>query len=235
MILSTAVCASMMVALGVLASQEAAPGRENGFKCYRFKVDKVGASPDGGLERMQFSELRLYDIHETDITDRHVRAYCGSRDYEPGEPWQLAVDGIREGRNKWCDMSPMRGHISNLWLRLDFPEPVKVAYYAWWTANDAGSKMHWRDPVSWRMQGSADGGRTWVDLDMRTDYDVPTNRCARVGPFGCPPLAAQPVDAVDPFMGTGADMRDRQGLGATVKGSYRDKRTDTKMRTVKGR
>ena len=184
----------------------------NGFRHYRFKVEKVGPNPQGGQECMQFSRLRLYD-GAVDVTDRSVGWSHGTRRIVCGqEPYVVLDPGVTDPKAKWCDRSPQFGEVSNLWLRVDYPTAQRVTSYAWWTANDAVSACHWRDPVSWRLQGS-DDGRAWLDLDVRADYDVPTNRNFRVGPFGCPPPVAAAVDAVDPFIGSGTDLLDRPGYG----------------------
>ncbi len=192
-----------------------ANARHPGYTHYRFKIDAVGPSPHGGVDCVQMGELRFYDEHEQDITGSACGIGWGAKRSFPGEGPQHVFDivcGEKAWTNKWCDESPSRGEMSNLWFRIDFPAPRRVMSYAWWTANDAISRCHWRDPVSWRVQGSEDM-KTWTDLDVRVDYLVPTNRNFRVGPFGCPPPEECAVDAVDPFMGTGHDMMGRSGRG----------------------
>ena len=101
---------------------------------------------------------------------------------------------------------------SDPWVRIDFNEPVRAGFYAWWTADDSSSLRPRGARAAWRFQGSADS-ENWIDLDARAGYPVPTNCNFRVGPFGCPPPEEEPVDAVDPFMGTGTDMMGREGCG----------------------
>ena len=197
------------------AAAMAASARHPGYTHYRFKIDAVGPSPHGGVECVQMSELRFYDEHEQDITESACGIGWGAKRSFPGEgPLHVfdMVCGEKAWKSKWCDESPRLGEMSNLWFRIDFPAPRRVMSYAWWTANDALSKCRWRDPISWRVQGS-DDMREWTDLDVRVDYLVPTNRNFRVGPFGCPPPEECAVDAVDPFMGTGLDMMGRRGAG----------------------
>lgn len=52
----------------------------------------------------------------------------------------------------------------DLWMRLEFPEPVVVGAYTMTSANDAPD----RDPKNWTLQGSHNG-INWTNLDSRTD------------------------------------------------------------------
>lgn len=56
----------------------------------------------------------------------------------------------------------------DLWMRLEFPEPVVVGAYTMTSANDAQD----RDPKNWTLQGSHNG-INWTNLDSRTDESFP--------------------------------------------------------------
>ena len=52
----------------------------------------------------------------------------------------------------------------DVWVVLEYAEPVAVTRYEWYTADDT-SRFGDRNPVAWRLQGSHDG-KTWIDLDV---------------------------------------------------------------------
>lgn len=56
----------------------------------------------------------------------------------------------------------------DLWMRLEFPEPVVIGAYTMTSANDAPD----RDPKNWTLQGSHNG-INWTNLDTRTDESFP--------------------------------------------------------------
>lgn len=56
----------------------------------------------------------------------------------------------------------------DLWVQLEFPEPVAVGAYTMTSANDAPD----RDPKNWTLQGS-NNGINWTTLDTRTDESFP--------------------------------------------------------------
>ena len=61
-----------------------------------------------------------------------------------------------------------------VWLRYRLREPIVLTSYSISSANDAPE----RDPRTWRLQGSSDG-RTWTDLDSRTDELFPSRYLTR--------------------------------------------------------
>ena len=90
---------------------------------------------------------------------------------------------------------PKSADASDPWFRIDFNEPVRAGFYAWWTVDDPSSSRPRGVRAAWRVQGS-DDSENWIDLDARAGYPVPTNCNFRVGPFGCPPPEKEAVDAV---------------------------------------
>ena len=96
-----------------------------------------------------------------------------------GKGIENTVDG--DPGTKWCvnnDGSPVSWQIQ-------FPEPQKVASYAFTSGDD----MPRRDPRSWVLEGSADG-KAWGEVDRRTldkpfekRHQTKTFKIARPGAF----------------------------------------------------
>ena len=153
------------------------------FCSYRFKVEAV-KGPDSA-NSMQFSELKLLD-GATDVT----RPYAGlvfdssadsGNTYPANENPTNAVDG--NVGTKWLDFRAQKDRLATdkerVWLRIDYDAPKKITGYAWYTANDEGS----RDPAAWSLQGSNDGGVTWIDIDVQAGFSAPSDRKALAGEF----------------------------------------------------
>ena len=171
---------------------------------YRFKIEQVRTNPEGAAgDVMQFSELKLFD-GEADVTGLRS-GFVGGTDgsmYYSGEGPEKVLDG--NTATKWCDMSLMPEnravHGERCWIQLDFAQPQRVTRYEWFTANDAkdrGDGQSWRDPVTWRFQGS-DDGVVWCDLDVQTDYATTSDRQVSAGTFACTRPADAKTDFQDP-------------------------------------
>ncbi len=150
-----------------LAGDVVAPplAAKGAYRFYRFKVDPMTA--DG----LQISEIKLFN-GTTDVTrqacrihyDATTRAnanYVLRKNYEP----VLAFDGDR--RTKWYDDRAGNPAAQGaLWVTLEFPCPIEVTRYEWYTA-DLVKTFAARSPSDWRFQGSNDNA-TWTDLDVVT-------------------------------------------------------------------
>lgn len=90
------------------------------------------------------------------VTDKVTDLRASGENTGGGEVKENLVDG--ESSSKWLTFEPTG------WIEFDLVEPVKVVTYALTSANDHDE----RDPKDWTLQGSADG-KTWKDLDSRTD------------------------------------------------------------------
>lgn len=161
------------------------------YRHYRFKIEDVRVQTEGmNGDVMQFSELKLFD-GDAEVTSRRSGFSFGVDDsmYSPGEDPSKVLDG--ETATKWCDMSltavNRELHGECCWIRLDYAAPQRVTRYEWYTANDAvdrGDGLSWRDPISWRLQGSEDG-EVWHDLDVVSSYATTSDRQVTAGSFQC--------------------------------------------------
>ena len=153
------------------------------YKSYRFKVEAMKGSGQNG---MQLSDLALFNGAE-DVTRPYANiSYTseyskGGSPFGNGEPPEKIFDG--NTGTKWFDM---RGDANaaavdreRLWVRIDYAWPKAITSYKWYTANDSAN----RDPSAWRLQGSNDGGATWVDLDVQTGFSATSNRKSLAGTF----------------------------------------------------
>ncbi len=153
------------------------------YKSYRFKVEAMKGSGQNG---MQLSDLALFNGAE-DVTRPYANiSYTseyskGGSPFGNGEPPEKIFDG--NTGTEWFDM---RGDANaaavdreRLWVRIDYAWPKAITSYKWYTANDSAN----RDPSAWRLQGSNDGGATWVDLDVQTGFSATSNRKSLAGTF----------------------------------------------------
>ncbi len=84
-----------------------------------------------------------------------------------GQTPVFAVDGLTS--TKWLDFNKAP-------LVLTFPAPVEVDAYRFATANDFDE----RDPISWTLEGSADG-TSWTLMDSVTSFPTPLTRLGYTG------------------------------------------------------
>ena len=143
------------------------------FSKYRFKVDKMYGS---AAVVMQISEFQLLN-GETDVTtcDAFVSVARSALGKDPGttEGVAKAVDGSVD--TKWVEWNGAynSAYPDECYLVLAYSEPIEVSAYRWATANDCydTAQNTCRSPKDFRLQGSNDGGATWVDLDVRRGYE----------------------------------------------------------------
>ena len=137
------------------------------FDAYRFKVDRVkNWSPFAKL-----SEVALYD-GETDVTQR-TAAKVSNAHPETGDSTALLVNGSTSDNytdtygatdNENAEHEAQR---EQCWVRLDYDSPVRVTSWAFWRGDSSYSANG--SPNDVRIQGSRDGGTTWIDIDVRTN------------------------------------------------------------------
>ncbi len=133
------------------------------YRFYRFAVDLTA----GGA--VQISELKLYsgvdDITQRRSAVRYEESTFAS-EFKKGFNPLKALDGNLG--TKWYDdrAATERRDVSgkDVWVVLEYAEPVAVTRYEWYTADDT-SRFGDRNPVAWRLQGSHDG-KAWTDLDV---------------------------------------------------------------------
>lgn len=125
----------------------------------RYTIDI--ALDDRDAQRIGSSKV---DIHGFMLPDDLTTAEGGTLTFShqgvnSAESAPMAIDNNLT--TKYCaNINPA----GSVWLRYQSRQPVVLTSYSISSANDAPE----RDPRSWRLQGSSDG-RTWTDLDSRTD------------------------------------------------------------------
>ena len=133
------------------------------YRFYRFAVDLTAG------DAMQISELKLFGA-AGDITRKCAAVRYDEGTFSPqfkdGYSPLKAVDG--DLATKWYDDRAAKGrraaHGKDVWLVLEYAEPVAVTRYEWHTADDTSYYTE-RNPLAWRLQGSSDG-KSWADLDV---------------------------------------------------------------------
>jgi len=134
------------------------------FDAYRFKVDRIKY----WAEKALLSEVALYD-GETDVTQR-TAAKVSNAHPETGDPVSRLVnadmsdnyaDTYGATNNENAEHEVQR---EQCWVRLDYDSPVRVTSWAFWRGNSGNAS-----PNDIRLQGSRDGGTTWIDIDVRTN------------------------------------------------------------------
>ena len=152
------------------------------FRSFRFKLEGCKSNADA----VQLSELKLLDGGD-DVTRPYASigydetAEDDATPYPAKENPSLLVDGTVD--TKWLDWRILPSHPAadheRAWLQINYDAPKHITGYAWYTANDFDR----RDPTAWRLQGSNDGGATWVDIDVQTGFTATTARKTLTGTF----------------------------------------------------
>ncbi len=161
-------------ALTIKEGSATVKGNTAAYSSYRFKVENIKGPLDANnVNSMQFAELVLL-CGTTDVTRPYKNISFDSTTDNNGSTYPAneapgnAVDG--KISTKWLDFRahPNRtaADRNRVWLQIDYNQPKTITGYILVTANDTPG----RDPSAWRLQGSNDGGATWTDLDVRTDY-----------------------------------------------------------------
>ncbi|KAK3287746.1 hypothetical protein CYMTET_4755 [Cymbomonas tetramitiformis] len=129
------------------------------FKFYPYAIRSESDPYCGNI--VQLEEIMLYDVFGQLMSN--VAASNPYGDNPAGQGPDQAVDG--SGETKWVD----RNHGP---LVLQPAEATLLSAYSWVTADDCPS----RDPVSWYLEASRDGGATFWQLDHRRDVPVTETR-----------------------------------------------------------
>ncbi len=157
------------------------------YSSYRFKVENIkGPLEVTNVNSMQLAELILLN-GTMDVTRPYKSINFDTMADNDGTtcPANEGPGNLVDGNfsTKWLDF---RAHPSRsaadrdrVWLQIDYDTPKTVTGYIWVTANDVPG----RDPAAWRLQGSNDGGTTWTDLDVQTDYVASDVRFSPTGLF----------------------------------------------------
>jgi hypothetical protein len=131
------------------------------FDAYRFKVDRVKWWATHAL----LSEVALYD-GET----RLAAASVSNAHPDSGDPASRLVNNSTNDNyadtygatdNEDAAHEALR---EQCWLRLNYDSPVRVTSWAFWSGSYSSGI-----PKDVRLQGSRDGGTTWIDIDVRTN------------------------------------------------------------------
>ncbi|QEC54002.1 F5/8 type C domain-containing protein [Anseongella ginsenosidimutans] len=98
------------------------------------------------------------NVVESDVTADGTLSVSKDNNGGPGagEGSPKVVDGN-------SDTKFLNEYSNDLWMKLEYAEPVIVRAYTLTSANDADT----RDPKDWKLQGSNDG-TTWTQLDSRS-------------------------------------------------------------------
>ncbi|MFI9599405.1 GH92 family glycosyl hydrolase [Streptomyces sp. NPDC052043] len=89
------------------------------------------------------------------VADHITEVRASAENTDGGEVKENLVDG--ESGTKWLAFEPTG------WVEFDFDKPVKIARYAFTSANDHAE----RDPKDWTLKGSTDG-KDWKTVDTRS-------------------------------------------------------------------
>lgn len=144
------------------------PYSATGYRYYRFKVDALASGRE-----LQISEIKLFS-GDRDITQqRHAvlwRKDNYTANYYPTFVPEVALDN--NTGTKWFDDR----NLDDVWVTLEYAQPVVVTHYQWFNGNDTNNRPG-RRPTAWRFQGSNDNS-TWDDLDVVTDANCTSGNYA---------------------------------------------------------
>ena len=147
----------------------------DGYRLYRMRITAFKGSDNYA----QLSRLCLYDVggNRLDTSDRAV-AYITADGIMPTFPVASEdaqkLTGDRTG-SKACWV---RGSENTIYFSLPTSGGA-LASYSYITAGDIPA----RDPVSWEMQSSSDGGLTWQTIDTQTGVAITDDRNAETQRF----------------------------------------------------
>ena len=137
------------------------------FDAYRFRVDRVKE----WANQMRLSEVALYD-GETRLTAASVcNAHPDSGDPASRLVNNLTSDNYVDEYGATSDEAAAKEALrEQCWLRMDYASPVRVTSWAFWRGDYSSGS-----PKDVRLQGSRDGGTTWIDIDVRTNSAPASN------------------------------------------------------------
>ncbi|WP_193213889.1 lectin-like domain-containing protein [Luteolibacter marinus] len=156
-----------LAATSLLAGELHAAGTTFTYSAYRFfPVSNRGqAVATTGSKLMQISEFQFfYEGAQVDPLSATVTS--SSTNHPPGEAPPFVSDG--DINTKWLNYDYTPGTT----LVFTFAGPTSIDSYNYITGGDAPE----RDPVSWRIEGSSDGGATWEVLDVVNRFPASPTR-----------------------------------------------------------
>ncbi|ALS99788.1 discoidin domain-containing protein [Lacimicrobium alkaliphilum] len=129
----------------------------NGLKYSHYRLNITKNKGDDGL--MQVAEIEFFGPVYADVIQPASEASITARGaISDNEAAPMLFDG--DTQTKWLDNTAVPTVEDPSWVQVDFAAPVAVGTLAITSANDAPS----RDPENFNLQGSNDGGVTWVTL-----------------------------------------------------------------------
>jgi hypothetical protein len=132
-------------------------GFANGLEYRYYRLNITKNKGDDGL--MQLAEIELFGPLYADVIHPASEAAITARGaISDNEAAPMLFDGDAE--TKWLDDTGVPSAEAPSWVQVDFAAPVAVGTLAITSANDSPS----RDPENFNLQGSNDGGATWVTL-----------------------------------------------------------------------
>jgi len=134
-------------------------GNDLAFSYYRLNISKN----KGDDTLMQVAEIELIgpQYHSVDHSEAAGTSFSARNRIGAAEAETMAFDN--NPQTKWLDHNNWKGaptEADPAWVQIDLPKAQIVSSIALTSANDAPS----RDPENFNVQGSNDGGNTWVDL-----------------------------------------------------------------------
>ena len=134
-------------------------GNDLGFSYYRLNITKN----KGDDTLMQVAEIELLGPQYVSVDHSSVGSvtFTARNRISDGEAESKAFDD--DAQTKWLDHNDFGGAptvADPSWVQIDLPSAKIVSSIAITSANDAPS----RDPENFNLQGSNDGGKTWVTV-----------------------------------------------------------------------
>lgn len=139
---------------------------------------------------VQASEFSLYDLKKNKVSwPDGITATSVPLSNKANEAAICLTDGVTS--TKWAVDTKAKNQEVDVTVTFTLPDELYFAHYSFVTANDVPK----RDPVSWKLYDSLDGGATWNLLDERTDAIVPDSRGLETEIFTtCRALHREPIE-----------------------------------------
>ncbi|WP_335924596.1 discoidin domain-containing protein [Shewanella indica] len=134
-------------------------GNDLGFSFYRVNITKN----KGNDPLMQVAEIELIGPQYMSVDHSSTTGAAASARYAISEAEAASKAFDNDINTKWLDHNEGKGAPSEKepsWVKLDLPQAKIVSSIAITSANDASG----RDPENFNVEGSNDGGQTWVRL-----------------------------------------------------------------------
>jgi hypothetical protein len=136
--------------------------------------------------------------------------------------WEVATNAFDDTHAKWLDFANSNPTTRASWIQYQYPSGLArtVTNYTIMSANDAPE----RDPATWALHGSNDGGTNWVTLDSQSMQIFLGRYQTRAFPITSPAafnIYRLRIDSVaDPTTAIAVQLAEIQLLG-TQKYTYR--------------